>query len=140
VTATRHTERPDAAPVPFGVAVSVHGTTTMIALRGEWDLAQAPRMRGAISDALQRSSECVVLDLSRLSFIDSTGVRGVVELHKRCEQQNVHLVIVPGPRAVQRVFALLGLTEILPFGPGRAGSLSSPRATPTAEQFSRRRR
>src|SRR5205823_4913728 len=90
------------------------------------------------------------------SFIDSTGVRGVIELHKRCEQQNVHLLIVPGPPAVQRVFALLGLTELLPFLPdrlgfraarprsapsgatGSGGSLSPPPATPAAVTSSRR--
>jgi anti-anti-sigma factor len=157
VTATRHRERPEAAPVPFGVSVSLQGTTMTVALRGEWDLAQQPTMRAATSDVLQSCPETVVLDLTRLSFIDSTGVRGVIDLHKRSEQQNVHLVIVPGPPAVQRVFELLGLTEILPFLPGRlgyraarprsarpgatgsGGSLSPPPATPAAERFSGRR-
>jgi anti-anti-sigma factor len=158
VTATRHRERPGAVPVAFGITVSAQETATTIALRGEWDLAQALRMRGATSDVLQRSPKCVVLDLTRLSFIDSTGVRGVIELHNRSEQQNVHLVIVPGPRAVQRVFELLGLTELLPFLPsgpgvraarprsarpgatGSGGSLSPPPAAPAAERFSGRRR
>jgi anti-sigma B factor antagonist len=121
MSATGHWEGPEAAPAPFAVSVSLQGTTITIALRGEWDLARQSTMRGATSDVLRRSPECVVLDLTRLSFIDSTGVRGVIELHKRSEQQNVHLVIVPGPRAVQRVFELLGLTQALPFLPGRAG-------------------
>ena len=83
--------------------------------RGEWDLAQEPATRKAIQTALERRPECVVLDLSQLSFIDSTGIHAVVELHTRAAQQNIHLVIIPGPRGVQRPFEICGLTDRLPF-------------------------
>jgi len=56
-----------------------------------------------------------VLDLSALSFIDSTGIHGVIELHRRSLAQNVRLLIVPGVPTVQRPFELLGLTATLPF-------------------------
>jgi anti-anti-sigma factor len=64
---------------------------------------------------LVRSPECVVLDLSQLTFIDSSAIHVILELQKRCAQQNVRLVIAPGPRAVQRPFEVLGLTRALPF-------------------------
>jgi anti-anti-sigma factor len=78
---------------------------------------------------IERSPECVVLDLSRLSFIDSTGVHAVTELHKRAEQQRARVVIVPGPRAVQRIFELVGLTEVLPFLPGQHRIFGDPAET-----------
>jgi hypothetical protein len=114
-------------------------------------------MRGVISDVLDHSPEYVIRDLTWLSFIDSTGVRGHRDA-QACEQQRARLVIDPGPRAVQRVFELVGLTEILPFLTGRlgiraarprsarpgarrsGGSLSLPPATPAAERFNGRRR
>jgi anti-anti-sigma factor len=64
---------------------------------------------------LARSPECVVLDLSQLTFIDSSAIHVILGLQKRCAQQNVRLVIAPGPRAVQRPFEVLGLTRALPF-------------------------
>jgi anti-anti-sigma factor len=109
---------PEAFPGELGITASEQGTTTTISLRGEWDLAHEPAIRRVINDVLERSPECVVLDLARLSFIDSTGVHAVIGLHKRAEHQGARVVIVPGPRAVQRIFELVGLTEVLPFLPG----------------------
>jgi anti-sigma B factor antagonist len=91
------------------------GTTVMIELAGEWDLAGAPAVRQAIGSGLTGRPECVVLDLSRLAFIDSSGLHVMIELAGRSAAQNVRLVIIPGPRAVQRVFEITGLAERLPF-------------------------
>jgi anti-anti-sigma factor len=97
------------------IVVSEQGATTVIALEGEWDLAQQPATRDAVRKALERPPERLVLDLSRLSFIDSSGVHGVIDLSMRAARQGIGLAIIPGPRAVQRVFELCGLTERLPF-------------------------
>jgi anti-sigma B factor antagonist len=105
----------DRAPEALTVAVRENGTTTDVAATGEWDLAQAPLARDVIHAALQRRPECVVLDLSQLSFIDSSAIHIVLELHSRCAAEGVRLVIIPGPRAVQRPFEICGLTERLPF-------------------------
>jgi ABC-type transporter Mla MlaB component len=40
---------------------------------------------------------CEVLDLSRLSFIDSSGLHITIELHKHSTRQNIRLVIIPDP-------------------------------------------
>ena len=56
-----------------------------------------------------------MLDLSRLAFIDSSGVHATVELARRSIAQNVRLVIIPGPPGVHRVFELTGLAGQLPF-------------------------
>lgn len=92
-----------------------HGTTTTIGLIGEWDLAQQWIVREAIHKALDDRPENVVLDLSRLSFIDSSGLHVTIELQKRAIQQNIRLVVIPGPRAVQHLFEICQLIETLPF-------------------------
>jgi len=106
-----------AYPVPgqLELAVGEQGTTTTIALGGEWDLAAQHVTRQVIRSALARSPECVVLDLSQLTFIDSSAIHIMLNLQRRCAQQNVRLVIAPGGRAVQRPFEILGLTTVLPF-------------------------
>ena len=115
MAAIKHEGMPEAIPGQLGISVGKQGTTTTISLRGEWDLAHKSAMREAVTEVFAGSPEYVVLDLAGLSFIDSTGVHGVIELHRRSQQQGARLVIVPGPRAVQRIFELLGLTEDLPF-------------------------
>ena len=101
-------------PGQLEIVVGEQGTTTTIAIGGEWDLAAQHVTRQAIRSALARSPECVVLDLSQLTFIDSSAIHVILELQKRCAQRNVRLVIAPGPRAVQRPFEILGLTIALP--------------------------
>jgi anti-sigma B factor antagonist len=105
----------ESAPDGLAIAIDQHGTTTTITLTGEWDLAQQPATRAAIRRALQRRPESVVLDLSPLSFIDSSGLHVAMELHERARNQGVALTIVPGPRGVQRLFGICQLLEVLPF-------------------------
>jgi anti-anti-sigma factor len=109
-----------AVPGPLEIVVREQGTTTTIALDGEWGLAEQDATRQAIRSALARSPECVVLDLSQLTFIDSSGIHVLLELQRRSTQQNIRLMIVPGPRAVQRLFEIVGLASALPSLTARA--------------------
>lgn len=105
----------EAGPEGLAIEVSERDSTTTIALEGEWDLAQRPSTREAIRRILERAPESVVLDLSRLSFIDSSGLHVVLELYQRARDRNIRLVIVPGRRGVQRVFEICQLLDVLPF-------------------------
>jgi anti-sigma B factor antagonist len=105
----------DVYPGGLDIGISEHGTTTTIALQGEWDLASAPASREAIRQALDRYPERVVLDLRSLGFIDSGGLHVAIELQRRAARQNARLVILPGSRAVQRLFEICQLSEVLPF-------------------------
>jgi anti-sigma B factor antagonist len=97
------------------VDVSRQGTTSTIALSGECDLVQQERLRTAIREVLAARPECVVLDLSNLSFIDSTGIQVVIELSRAVARDGLHLVVFPGARQVQRMFELCGLTSRVRF-------------------------
>jgi len=105
---------PDLPIVGLRVAVSEQGTTTTIVLEGEWDLAGQQAARDAMGHALRRKPECLVLDLSRLTFIDSSGVHIAMEIARRSVAQSFRLVIVPAPKPAQRIFEICGLTEFLP--------------------------
>lgn len=97
----------------LSIVVSQDGASTTIALDGEWDLAQRDKTRDAIRSALARQPDRVVLDLSRLTFMDSSGIHSVLELANRTARLKIDLVIIPGPRAVRRPFELCQLTESL---------------------------
>jgi anti-anti-sigma factor len=91
------------------------GTTTAIEVHREWDLAGLASIRQAISRVVDDVPECIVLDLSRVGFMDATGLQAAIELTNRTAAQNKRLVIIPGPARVQRVFEVTGLLEKLPF-------------------------
>lgn len=106
-----HGGQPDdalAAPI-LDVRVESHERGTRISLSGELDVATTPQ----VTDAVARSEGRVELDLSQLAFIDSTGIRALMTIHREREQQG--FVIRPGSDQVMRTIGLVGLTDVLPF-------------------------
>ncbi len=114
-------DRTDEPVAALQVIVSHQGTTGTLELVGGLDVAQDERVRTALKAVLDEKPESLVLDLSKLSFIDSTGIGIVIGLKKSAERDGVRLVICRGPIAVQRVFELTGLTSSLPFVPTAGG-------------------
>ena len=75
---------------------------------GELDVATAPQLTSALSEASPEGE--VVLDLSELTFLDSCGVRSILEL-ARTRNGNGPVVIVDASPAVVRVFEILDLAH-----------------------------
>ena len=88
-----------------------------LALGGELDIASVSTLHGAVSRMLGRASpgDAIVLDLGGLVFIDSTGLAEIILTSQLCERDEHDFALVPGPRAVQRMFELTGLIDVLPF-------------------------
>ncbi len=86
-----------------------------LVLRGELDIATAPRMQEAVDAALAEAPELLVLDLRELSFLDSSGLRQFIVLAGRAEQEGFRLALVrPAPPALS-VFQITRAEENLPF-------------------------
>jgi len=84
-----------------------------LALIGELDLANAETLAAQIEQ--ERVGE-LVLDMSELEFIDSTGIALLVATHRRLNDGEVRFrLIASASPAVKRVMALTGLDAELPF-------------------------
>ena len=84
-----------------------------IFVHGELDVATAPELRADLQLAISDHVSHVLIDCSDLTFIDSSGIRVLVEAHQALELQGRHMLIMnvgPGPG---RVFEVLGLTDLL---------------------------
>ena len=88
-----------------GVAPS-EGAGVTLTLTGELDLSTVDQLEQAIADNLNSDGELVVMDLRELSFLDSTGLRLMLRLDASLKEEGRRLVLVKGPRRVQRVFEL----------------------------------
>jgi anti-anti-sigma factor len=75
---------------------------------GEIDLATVDQLQAEV-DAAAGEAKQVVLDLREVSFIDSAGLRLVVQSSRALEAAGGTLSVVRGPKEVQRVFDLVGL-------------------------------
>ena len=103
-----------AAPGNFDIASRHEDGALVVAPRGEIDLATVDLVREAV-EREQQEGEAVVLDLRGVSFMDTSGLRYVLELNDRASRGGPALRLVRGPRAVQRVFEVSGLETRLPF-------------------------
>lgn len=103
-----------AAPGNFDVDTRRQGSALVVAPRGEIDLATVDLVRGAV-EAEHQKGDNVTLDLRGVEFMDTSGLRYVLELVERAERDGFSLQIVRGPGAVQRVFEVSGLEPRLPF-------------------------
>jgi anti-anti-sigma factor len=75
---------------------------------GEIDLATVDYVHAQI-DAARTEARLVFLDLREVTFIDSAGVRLVLESSRELAADGGELVVVRGPAEVRRVFDLVGL-------------------------------
>jgi anti-anti-sigma factor len=103
------------ATTDLEVTVLDRGTTRLVALSGEVDIASAGQAQVVLRDALLTGSETVLLDLAGVTFVDSGGVHLVLEATKVAAAHGVRFVIVPGPPQVLRVFELAGVLGDVPF-------------------------
>ena len=77
-------------------------------LVGEVDLATAPQLQDALSDIWTESE--VLLDLSELTFMDSSGVSAILEF-ARSRNGAGPLVMVNPPAEIERLFELTRLEQ-----------------------------
>lgn len=86
----------------------------ILALAGELDMASAPTLEGALQDDALARGEALILDLEELGFIDSTGLRAVLQARQLCRDRGQQFAVTPGSQQVQRVLTITGLAEHLP--------------------------
>lgn len=88
----------------------------MVRVTGELDLSTSPQLREVLGRELDRGKS-VALDLSQVTFIDSTALNALVGALRSCETNGGSFVVAPDlPAQVSRVFAITGLDAILPIG------------------------
>jgi anti-sigma B factor antagonist len=99
----------------LSVQIAEEEGTRRIRLSGELDLANASALETELNRALGNGDERVIVDLSELSFIDSTGIALLINAVAR-DDGGDRLRFVPSRGlAVQRVLKATGLDERLPF-------------------------
>jgi anti-sigma B factor antagonist len=96
---------------PFGVTVRQVRGGVVVELSGELDLATAPRLRDRLA-LLSDGEDQITLDLTRLDFIDSTGLSVLVMAYTRAQSSGGAVVMRNPSSAVLRIFEITGLTTL----------------------------
>lgn len=105
-------------PQPFRCDVVINDGTARVVPVGELDQSTVALVNARVRAALEDGCRHLVVDLSRLEFLDSSGVHLLLSWRDAADADGWQMTIVPGGAPIQRVFDLLGLTDALPFAAG----------------------
>lgn len=83
----------------------VDDRTRVIVLRGELDIATVPRFRDPLNDLIEDESvDCVCVDLTEVTFIDSNGLMTLLHALRRMVRRDARLVLACSNPTVLRLF------------------------------------
>jgi anti-sigma B factor antagonist len=87
----------------------------ILVLSGEVDMLVAPDLKASLRRLCVEGTTEIVLDLSKVTFMDSMGLRATLSAQRLCAEHDYKFSLIPGPPHVQSLFDLTGLAEHLPF-------------------------
>jgi anti-anti-sigma factor len=99
----------------FRVEVHPERDTVRVAPVGELDLLGAEQLDQRLTELHDAGFRKLVVDLRRVTFIDSRGVILIIRWDAHARHNGMELSLTEGPRAVQRIFELTGVLDRLPF-------------------------
>ncbi len=91
----------------------VQGKQAELIVKGEVDVTNAPELRTAVHEALDSGIESLVIDISQVSYIDSTGIGVLVGARHRALDESINFEVLNPQPNVLRVLSLLGMVEDL---------------------------
>lgn len=102
------------------------GVLPVVDVTGEIDVYQAPRLRERLDALLDAGTSCLALNLSSVTYIDSTGLGTLVAVRKRAVAAGGEVrLICPNP-TIRRVFEITGLLPIFPMYEQEESALAAP--------------
>lgn len=113
----------DSCPVELSIAVHEEPSATVVTVGGELDVHTAPTLQAAL--ATLDSSGRIVVDLTDVSFLDSTGLSVFVNALADARERQAALAVVASAPRVVKVFTLTGLDAALSLHPTLAEALEA---------------
>jgi anti-sigma B factor antagonist len=116
--------------IDFGlVDESVDDVTHVVAPHGEVDALTAPRLGRRLLDLIEEGKRLMVVDLSAVTFMDSTGISVLLNALRQLNTRHGNLVLVCPTERILRPFEITGLVGRLGIFSTRAEALGGVVAT-----------
>ena len=98
---------------PLSVSSSVDAGTANVSLQGELDLDRAAAVADELIELPARGAKRVVVDVSGLTFIDSSGLRALLTAREQLERAGAALELTALSPSVERVLDMTGTRSLL---------------------------
>lgn len=100
------------------------GAVAVFKLRGSVDVATSPTLRVALLEAAEHEGHAIIVDLTHVEFLDSSGLGALIGAFRRAGERNGSLRIVAQEGQILRLFRITGLLDILGVYPTVEAALS----------------
>jgi anti-sigma B factor antagonist len=90
------------------------GDCAVLQLAGDVDVYTAPALRRRMQDLAAKGAVHVIADMSRVDFLDSTGLGALIGGLRVLREHDGSLILVISTRRILRLFELTGLTKVFP--------------------------
>ena len=97
----------------------------VIAARGEIDLFTAPELKKVITEVIENGERRVAIDLSEVSFLDSTALGVLIGAVKRLRSRGGALAVVNTDSSIAKTFEITGLDQIFTIVASRTEALEA---------------
>ena len=104
----------------------------VIAARGEIDLFTAPELKQVITEAIESGERRVAIDLSEVSFLDSTALGVLIGAVKRLRSRGGALAVVNTDSSIAKTFEITGLDQIFTIAETREAAVAALDGDPQA--------
>ena len=101
----------DRAP-SFGMQTIASASRSQLVCSGEIDLSTAPRLEAETGRLCAAGASEIVLDLRKVSFMDSSGLKATLASQRLCQEQGRGFSVIPGQAQVQRLFEITAMYDL----------------------------
>jgi len=96
---------------PLHCTLDKRETINVVTVRGEVDLSNVHTLEDVCDQGLRSSSLPLIVDLSRVAYIDSTGLNTLIKVHDRCHARRVEFAVTFTSTLMWRIFSVLSLQQ-----------------------------
>jgi anti-sigma B factor antagonist len=107
---------------PLAVKRTSNDGVELLLVEGELDIATAPRLISILNQSVQDALQSLVIDLSRVGFMDSTGLALLINAHRRLTRRSKGFAVVCPPGPLRRVFEMTDMVDTLHVCPDHASA------------------
>jgi anti-sigma B factor antagonist len=104
---------------PLAVERRSHDGIELVLVEGEVDIATAARLISVLNSSVAEAIKSVVVDLTRVGFMDSTGLALLINANRRLSLRRKGFAVVCPPGPLRRVFEITDMIDMLHVCPDR---------------------
>ena len=105
--------------LPLAVERTSRDGVDVLFVEGEIDVASAPRLIAVLNDAVAEAARSVIIDLTSVGFMDSTGLALLINAHRRLAVRRKGFAVVCPAGPLRRVFEITDMVDTLRVCPDR---------------------